>query len=519
MKFIGASDNDLRREIYEQIPPSHKTFGKLLSLVDVEISRKVPTAEITLGPQSVLRINPDFVRRHCRRPGSLAALVMHELYHVLLGHTRMYRRVTPAENIAFDAIINARICRLSTELPRDVRDFFIELYAPDRFPEALLRPPALTHWGERGLTGTAAEVHRALYDSGEVTVAELLDLLERDPAGESSAAVEAPPSGGDSGGAPDDRGGSSPAKSPRAGRERQIQDGASEDEGNSSEVPASRADTSVPPADSLEGVVRRLLGSHGREEHGALPPATEGIPAKILGEFREIVTQVERRSTGWRPSAGRAGLEQSVEVIPEPRRKEIISVIRQAILAVAAENVGHLSGSLVRRVPRAAFVPWTQRLDRRTAVLTGLGHPPLLSTAVFQNTVPAFQPTVTLYVDVSGSMDHYLPLLLPALHPLVNFLEFPIRAFSNQVLPATRRELLEGRFRTTSGTDIRCVTRDMVNRRIRRAVIITDGYVGRVPAKHVDRLRASRLAVVLTPDGCTDQLSELRPRVFRLPPV
>ena len=66
-------------------------------------------------------------------------LVLHELHHVLLGHTRLFRRVTPLDNLAFDAVINALLCRMFPG--RDHTAFFTDFYADDQFPACLLRPP------------------------------------------------------------------------------------------------------------------------------------------------------------------------------------------------------------------------------------------------------------------------------------------------------------------------------------------------------------------------------------------
>jgi hypothetical protein len=37
---------------------------------------------------------------------------MHELHHVLLGHTKLFQRLSTADNIVFDAVINSLLCRM-----------------------------------------------------------------------------------------------------------------------------------------------------------------------------------------------------------------------------------------------------------------------------------------------------------------------------------------------------------------------------------------------------------------------
>jgi hypothetical protein len=111
----------------------------LVQLVGIEATREVPSAAVTCEGRPRLLLNPDFVAAHCARDEHLFLLVMHELWHVILAHTRLYPRATPAENIAFDAVINAGLCR---QFPGpEYRGFFEALNPADAFPGCLLRPP------------------------------------------------------------------------------------------------------------------------------------------------------------------------------------------------------------------------------------------------------------------------------------------------------------------------------------------------------------------------------------------
>jgi hypothetical protein len=64
---------------------------------------------------------------------------MHELHHVLLGHTTLFPTVTPARNFVFDAVINGIICRMFPE--REYTSLLTEFYDQASFPHCLLRPP------------------------------------------------------------------------------------------------------------------------------------------------------------------------------------------------------------------------------------------------------------------------------------------------------------------------------------------------------------------------------------------
>jgi hypothetical protein len=67
-------------------------------------------------------------------------LIMHELHHVLLGHTRMFPRLTQIDNPVFDAVIDALLCRMFPA-PQHTA-FFIDLYSDQDLPACLLRPPS-----------------------------------------------------------------------------------------------------------------------------------------------------------------------------------------------------------------------------------------------------------------------------------------------------------------------------------------------------------------------------------------
>lgn len=116
----------------------------VLRMLSIEETSTIPTAAVPLGGTPRLLINPEFVRAACETEEDLAVLVLHELHHVLLGHTRLFKRVSLIHNIAFDAVINAMIVRVRPE-PRWF-GFFQRLYSAEKFPEMLLRPPEGFPW-------------------------------------------------------------------------------------------------------------------------------------------------------------------------------------------------------------------------------------------------------------------------------------------------------------------------------------------------------------------------------------
>ena len=102
--------NHIRARIFSVVPAATWQMEELLSLLDIVTDESIPTACVDCVTRPRLRLNPGFIADYCRTDEHLLMLVLHELHHVVLGHTRLFPRPTKAHNIAFDAVINAIIC-------------------------------------------------------------------------------------------------------------------------------------------------------------------------------------------------------------------------------------------------------------------------------------------------------------------------------------------------------------------------------------------------------------------------
>jgi hypothetical protein len=439
----GLRDRALSDRVMGCLPVGAQGFAELLGLLSIESSDAVPTACVTTGARSRMLINPAFVERHCRDDDQLAMLVMHELHHVLLGHTRLYPRVTPAQNWAFDCLINAQLCRLFPG-PRHVA-FFGQFAWEAQGAARLLGPPLGWRPGGpwnalmRGARARQADpgyghgrvqlesVHWRLYDDESVGTEELYRLLER--------------------------------------------------------LGAAGAARGDPPV---------LLGNHDADGDAPLHP-------EVLREVREIVARwpmVDRRSG--RDQGGAMARERVPLAV---RRTQAVTVLRRAIARVA--DAGDAGVRRMDATVQASLGPVPQAADRRAGVQRLLGAEPLLWQG--ELAVRAAVPTgrVAVYLDVSGSMDAVLPVLYAALAGCLDAVEPLLRGFSTAIGTLTHAQLRAGLRLTTGGTDIATVTADLLARRVRRALIVTDGWVGTVPADHLRELRRRRvrIAVVVTTPG------------------
>jgi len=452
-----ADSRALTERIWNAMPVTQQAFSKLLGLLDIEASTEVPSACVTLGARSRLLVNPDFVARHCATDAHLVVLVMHELFHIVLGHTRLYERATMAHNIAFDAVINSHLCLLFPDPGHT--GLFRGLYRPDVFPEALLRPP--DGWGTGRvrwrLKGRAGAVHRALYTESSATYAELLELL-RDVLGEAGAG---------------------PAGTGSPGGEGAEQDGTV------------------------------LLGNHGDEG--------EIIDPALLREVRGIVAEWPMEEL--RSGRDQGGDEQRNRIALRRARREAVGVIRRALLPLLDRGYGGRGPAQVDIGKVDAALPYRTQPDRRAEVRAALGQEPFLFQASLQAPTVERLDRAHVYVDVSGSMDGVLPLIYGALLPLKGYLHERIHLFSTEVRDIDPVQLARGEVSTTLGTDIDCVTGHMLEHGVRRAVLITDGWVGEVPSEHAARLRRrkARINGVVTYSGDPSFVAGLAGRAYRLP--
>ncbi len=454
--------------IWSCVPVTGQAFSTLLSLLDVEISTAVPTACVTTGARSRMLVNPEFVAEHCRSDEHLSMLVLHELYHVVLGHTRLYPRVTPAQNWAFDCLINAQLCRLFPQ-PK-YTSFFTQFVPGDGGPGDLLAPPRDWHpdYGpgpiararKRATASGArlAEAHWRLYGDDSITTDELYRLLVRVGVG---------------------AGGS----------------GESTDE--------------TFPDDSLAGMT--LLGNHSRDAHDE-----PELHPEAMREVRELIARwpiVERRS-----GRDQGGEQREERVSPAERRRQAVGVLRSALLRVAGPD-----GVSAARQPAVASVdallPYDNGRDRRAAVQRALGHEPLLFGGEFVRPVLVPVDRVRVYLDVSGSMETVLALLYAALAGCLDLVEPTIYGFSTAIGPLTHAQLRRGLRLTTGGTDIEAVSAHLLANPARRVLIVTDGWVGRIPADHLRTMlkRRVRLAAVVVAVGDPGFAADAGYPVFRLP--
>ena len=448
LAFDGYTKLDtapLAERILDAFPSGSYALSALLRLLDIVETTSVPTAAVECRVQPRLLINPEFVEKHAPTSEKLLSLVMHELHHILLGHTTLFPRATRVQNFVFDAVINGLVCRMFPQ--RCHTSLFTDYYDADSFPACLLRPPKgwpdstevdkkanlqLCGHHKPAAVGTLAalpedaralvnEVHAALYSDGGASYQEVYELLP-----------------------------------------------------------------TLIDESAIDGVP--LIGGHGEGVGGQLE---ESAPV-LFDIVRSIVEQWPQPPD---PIRGRSLADVLATTTVQSRR--VVSnrgLLRNLICKVA----GHKARGVVRRIrlEETAFTTAIPQNDRRSVVLRALGHEPLLHTGsiAHRRAAPSGE-RVHVYLDVSGSMNGIKDALYGAVLDCEALVHPVIHLFSTKVADVSMAELRQGVCKSTGGTCISCVAGHMQKNSVRRAVIITDGWVGKPQGEHRTTLDTAKLGV------------------------
>ncbi|MBL8163045.1 MAG: VWA domain-containing protein [Anaerolineae bacterium] len=448
------------------VPSATIEMETLCRLAGVKVSRAIPTAAVECLRRPRLLINPDFAAKYCQRDQHLFLLVMHELWHIILAHTRLYPRVTPAHNVAFDAIINAGLARQYYGTP-EFRGFFEALNPEDKFPSMLLRPPV--GWPQNpvypdgGPAGTRQILER-LYPRGNVRNAsmpfyeEILQLLRQYAEENGWVWVEGEPV---------------------------------------------------------------LLGDHSN------PDAEAAVFADPLlsDTMRRVASRMPSQLGGHKPGRGGTANDQTTEVTvtPEHTRRAFSNVLRRCLgPRMGGERrrqrtpVPSPGGTSVLPNPRDRLSPARRRLGMPATIW--------VQPSTVKARVPEVPRKANVYLDVSGSMAQVLPHLLGLILPYVAAGQADIFQFSTVVEPLPLARLQSGRLRTTGGTDINCVMRHVLEQKpqVPKVLLLTDGAVGALASELFERVRDQnlRIYVVLPAEAAwEDDLRPIATYMTILPPL
>ena len=244
------------------------------------------------------------------------------------------------------------------------------------------------------------------------------------------------------------------------------------------------------PEDGLAGVP--LLGGHAEDgsKDGNIEnrsPVLFDVVRSIVEEWPQPPDPIKGRSIG------------DVLRVSDVRLRSVPS--NRTVLRGLLRKIGEKrSGGRIREIRDDAVLLPTPipSLDRRSIVMRSLGTQSLLysgDSTMRRGTNVGNR--VHVYVDVSGSMGGVINAVYSAVHDCREWVHPVIHLFSNYVSDANPQEIRKGIVRSTGGTNIACVAEHMATNSVRRACIITDGWVGKPGGHHFKTLARAKLGVAM----------------------
>lgn len=238
-----------------------------------------------------------------------------------------------------------------------------------------------------------------------------------------------------------------------------------------------------------------LLGDH---ESLAQKTPENARPTGALADALDTALKAMNGSGVFRSPNGRGiGAEayrnevRGVDTAVDRWRRETFAVLRRHLLPDPL--------SIAREPSSRSFsLPVLSPGDRRAA-LRSLWSP-FLPDARWETEHTARAGSAHVYLDVSGSMNAEMPLIVALLGRLSTYIRRPFWAFSNVVAPA---RIEQGRLiaDTTGGTSMGCVLNHVARTKPRAAIVVTDGYIEALNPAQVAATDATRLHVIVTRDG------------------
>lgn len=166
--------------VAEMIEENPLAIRAVLKILAIDFTDDVPTLAVTCENRPRLLVNLDFVKAHCATDQQVKAVICHEFLHVLLRHTEGRRSMSPRENLAMDAVINAVIHR---QLGPDYSSMMSAYYAGADGLRKMLRPLTqgefhlATNMGSHSQPPQWVQAWMALY-SGRLVVDDIRDLAK-----------------------------------------------------------------------------------------------------------------------------------------------------------------------------------------------------------------------------------------------------------------------------------------------------------------------------------------------------
>lgn len=247
-----------------------------------------------------------------------------------------------------------------------------------------------------------------------------------------------------------------------------------------------------------------VLGNHEPEEIGK-------SARKVLNEIMDKMTGVDIWKKFEKPGQSDEAKKEELKL-----RNFRIRRWKDAATALIRKCVVPQKQAAIKHESARILMPVLSHSDRRAFLRFRAGGIIPQSVHELKHTIKQEQATV--YLDVSGSMDGELDALSALLHQLREWIRLPLLAFSNSVSVARFKN---GKlcFDTTGGTSISCVFNHIRRNRIQKAMIITDGFLGKMPEEMTAGIKKDNIHFLLTSQHSETDIADAGFSYRALPPI
>ena len=259
-------------------------------------------------------------------------------------------------------------------------------------------------------------------------------------------------------------------------------------------------------ADELDEILEESLRGE-LDTIAAIPFLGNHQPTKVSTENGRLLEALLQRLGGKEPWDNSDAPDKGVSKQMEPlrryeRRKWREDTFQLIQRCVQPSNRGQRSFAEVE-----VTLPVAHPSDRR-ALARALAGPlmPMYRQPAFEAKP---EGTTTVYLDVSGSMDSLLQEMVSLLYAFRPYLAMPLYTFSDKVCEA---RFEDGRliYETTGGTGIDCVLKHIRKHKVKRCLIVTDGYLGPFSRSQLKGIPENCIHALITHDGSTEWVGQAK---------
>jgi hypothetical protein len=446
---MEITKKEFKEILFEVVSEDFYNYEAFLNIVSIDFTDKVETLAITFGEKPNMLVNINFIRQHCAIKEHLKALIFHELLHINLGYNIIFpddEEKTIIYNIAFDAIINSVIHKIKGE---EYSSFMKSLYSKDGDISLILGP-----YDENLSTGSIVldDLWRKLYKSDSVIYRDVIDLLEDKTKDLKNDIFLI---------------GSHPIGVPYI-------------------------------SDSI-------VKTQAKNEIGEVKNQIPKIKDFLMNKLRSLCINDKNLSRGDNLENNKnMGYSDDLNDFKKSadKAKTILSwkiKIYKSILRFLEDSKSRVKNS---KGDYDFFSPVLNNKDKRSFIKSMWNDNFVFSRWTTIKNIDSKQANV--YIDLSGSMTHELPYIISVLFKLKMYIKNPFWAFSNKVEKAK----FEGNkliSKTTGGTSIIPVFEHIKEKKIKKAIIITDGYFEIYSDSHYKSIKPkSNILFILVPDSSED---------------